>query len=173
MPVKFFRYLTGIGLCLALAGMMFSAGADPEAVRISQFSGKPVPRFESLRYTAVHGRQGPSLDHPILWRYERAGLPMLVIRETNGWRRVRDKDGDEVWMQARMLTADRQVITTVETVLYRKADEASAKRAMLKEGVIAALKTCEGAWCSIEADKLNGWVQRAALWGVETSTDGL
>lgn len=173
MPVKFFRYLTEIGLCIALAGLVSSAHADPEPVRISQFSGKPVPRFESLRYTAVNGRQGPSLDHPILWRYERAGLPMLVVRETNGWRRVRDKDGEEVWMQARMLSADRQVVTTLETVLYRRPDDTSTKKALLKPGVVAALKSCEGIWCEVEADKLSGWVQKVSLWGVETSTDGL
>ncbi len=94
--------------CFALFGSFslieVEARQSAETVKVSRFSGKPLPRFESLRYSAVHGRRGPDLDHPIVWRYEREGLPMLIVRETHGWRRVRDPDGDEVWMQARMLS---------------------------------------------------------------------
>ena len=75
-------------LCVALAGglgtLAGEARQDAQTLKISRFSGKPLPRFESLRYSAVHGRRGPHLDHPILWRYEREGLPMLVVRETHG-----------------------------------------------------------------------------------------
>ncbi|MEO0982249.1 MAG: hypothetical protein AAFX03_06315 [Pseudomonadota bacterium] len=44
-----------LGFAVALA-----ASAEPPQTKISVFSGKPVPRFESLRYSAVHGRAGPS-----------------------------------------------------------------------------------------------------------------
>ena len=50
--------------------MTVDARQSADTVKISRFSGKPLPRFESLRYSAVHGRQGPNLDHQILWRYE-------------------------------------------------------------------------------------------------------
>lgn len=173
MTAVFSRILISFALCVAVGSIAAQTHAEPETVLISQFSGKPVPRFESLRYTAVHGRQGPSLDHPILWRYEREGLPMLIVRETNGWRRVRDKDGDEVWMQARMLSADSKVVTTRETVLYRKPEAASDKRAMLKAGVIAELNECQGLWCSVKIDRQSGWVEKTALWGVETMAGGL
>ena len=60
-------------LCLILFGgvgmMTVEARQSAETVKISRFSGKALPRFESLRYSAVHGRQGPTLDHEILWRY--------------------------------------------------------------------------------------------------------
>ncbi|MEM9937662.1 MAG: SH3 domain-containing protein [Pseudomonadota bacterium] len=149
------------------------AVAEQEAQRVSQFSGKPVPRFESLRYSAVHGRQGPSLDHPILWRYERTGLPMLVVRETHGWRRVRDPDGDEVWMQARMLSPDPTAVLMGEAVMRRKPDVDAAGVAQLKPGVIVELEACEGAYCQVKADRLSGWIERGKLWGVETDSAGL
>lgn len=158
---------------LSLPVILPTGQAEPAAIQVSQFSGKPVPRFESLRYVAVHGRQGPSLDHPIIWRYERQGLPMLIVRETHGWRRVRDKDGDEVWIQARMLSADRKVVILQDITLYKKPDTASPGRAALKPGVIAELESCQINWCNIKVERRSGWVKRTALWGVETATGGV
>ena len=94
---------------------------QPPAIKISHFSGKPVPRFESLKFPAVHGRIGPSLDHPIAWKYEREGLPVLILKESKDWRFVRDPDGDEVWVHARMLSGARTVLIRRETELKRKA----------------------------------------------------
>lgn len=173
MTALFPRLLAILALAAAASGALVSAQTEPETVRVSQFSGKQVPRFESLRYSAVHGRQGPSLDHPILWRYEKAGLPMLVVRETHGWRRVRDKDGDEVWVQARMLSDTPTVAVIRDVVLYRKPDAASDPRAALKPGVVAELKRCDGSWCHIAIERQKGWVEKSALWGVETATGGL
>ena len=42
---------------------------------------------------------------------------MLVVLETHGLRRVRDSDGDEVWMQARKLSGDRTALVTIEVEL--------------------------------------------------------
>jgi len=173
MKAIFSRLLALCALGFANCSTLALMQADPEPVLVSQFSGKPVPRFESLRYSAVHGRQGPSLDHPILWRYERAGLPMLIIRETHGWRRVRDKDGDEVWVQARMLSSNQKAVITQDIILYKKPDEGSTARAQLKAGLIVDLDSCEALWCRVKAGRQAGWVQKIGLWGVETSTGGL
>lgn len=173
MRVEFFQFLAFATLGAFLVAPGAIAQSDTEAVQISAFSGKAVPRFESLRYSAVHGRQGPSLDHPILWRYEKEGLPMLIVRETNGWRRVRDIDGDEVWMQARMLSPARTVKTTTDITLYAKADSASRAKATLKQGVIAELGRCELSWCEVSVGRDKGWVEAIGLWGVEPETGGL
>ena len=84
-------------------------GIEP---RLSDFSGLPVPRYASLRFDEVNGRSGPSLDYPVKWTYERAGLPVVVIRESNEWRKVRDPMGDEVWVNASQLAEQRTAITT-------------------------------------------------------------
>lgn len=160
--------------CLILSGLQFAtASADPEAVKISQFSGKPVPRFESLRYSAVHGRKGPSTDYEIAWRYERQGLPVLIVKESQNWRQIRDADGDEVWVQARMLTESRHVLLLRKALLRKRGNELSRGIASVQSGVVAELETCEDGWCRIKADKFKGWVEQAALWGIETRTDGL
>lgn len=173
MTALFLRLLCFVGLFAVASGSYAMVQAEPDVVQVSQFSGKQVPRFESLRYSAVHGRQGPTLDHPIVWRYERAGLPMLVVRETHGWRRVRDQDGDEVWVQARMLSSNPTAIVIKATVLLRKPEADAEARAKLTSGVIVDLERCDGGWCYVKVARQKGWVDRNMLWGVETSTDGL
>ncbi len=173
MTALFARFL----LCLTLFGgvsmMTVEARQSAETVKISRFSGKPLPRFESLRYSAVHGRQGPNLDHEILWRYEREGLPMLVVRETHGWRRVRDPDGDEVWMQARMLSETRTTLVTRDIELKQKPSAEARAKAHLKAGVIAELTTCDAGWCKIKIGRQSGWLPQSELWGTEVATDDL
>lgn len=164
--------LFAVCLILNMSGFA-TAVAEPEPVRISQFSGKPVPRFESLRYSAVHGRRGPSKDHEIVWRYERQGMPVLVVKETRDWRQIRDADGDETWVQARMLNEGRNVVLLAKAIMRRKPNELSRGIASVQQGVVADLDTCEDGWCRIKTDGFRGWVSQSVLWGVETRTDGL
>ena len=171
--MKLLACLVATGCLILIASGFATASADPEPVRISQFSGKPVPRFESLRYSAVHGRRGPSKDHEIVWRYERQGMPVLVVKETRDWRRVRDADGDETWVQARMLSESRRVVLLAKAVMRKKPDELSRGIASIQKGVVAELDRCEDGWCRLKADGFRGWVDQAAIWGVETRTDGL
>ena len=161
-------------VCLILtASGIASAAPELEPVRISQFSGKPVPRFESLRYSAVHGRQGPSKDHEIVWRYERQGMPVLVVKETRDWRQIRDADGDETWVQARMLNENPHVLMLAKAVMRKRPNELSRGVASIQKDVVAALDRCEEGWCKIKTDGFKGWVKQTAIWGVETRTDGL
>ncbi|MEO0786030.1 MAG: SH3 domain-containing protein [Pseudomonadota bacterium] len=156
--------------CLVLCGSLLlgTAGAEKAAVTpvtVSHVSGKPVPRFEALRYAAVNGRTGPSQDHPIAWRYERAGLPVLVLKETQGWRFVRDPDGDEVWMHARTLTAtDMAMVREPLTLLASPAEGASAK-GRVEAGAIMSLGRCEDGFCHVSSGRRGGWAPIDALWG--------
>lgn len=100
-------------------------------------------------------------------------MPVLVIRETHGWRRVRDKDGDEVWVQARMLSDARTAMTTRETKLHRRADSDSDGRALISSGVIVEVETCENAWCRVQVSNRKGWIEEASLWGTRLGTDGV
>ena len=163
---------------LAFAVGQFSqAGAQETsaspAIKISQFSGKPVPRFESLRYPAVHGRVGPSLDHPIAWKYERKGLPVLILKESQDWRFVRDPDGDEVWVHARMLVTTRTVLVRRETEMKRKAEESASGMAVMQKGVVGELHACSAAWCQISAGRYKGYVPRQSVWGSYAEESGL
>ena len=161
-------------LCACVLTLCGTGSAEgPQEIRISHFSGQPVPRFETLRYAAANGRSGPSRDHKVVWRYERKGLPLLIIKESQNWRRVRDPDGDEVWVHSRMLTSADTVMLQTETPLRKKDDPASRIVAHLHRGVIADIEKCSAANCRIEAQNFKGWVDKAALWGLDVSEAGL
>lgn len=164
-------------LCLArpvLALILISACTfatkaygDTEAVEQSRFSGKAVPRYGTLRYDAVNGRQGPSLQHQILWRYEKAGLPVLVVRETHNWVRVRDAAGDEVWMQTRMVQDGRNLLIRSDALLKKDPTEDSLDQARLKQGLIVEYRGCEAGWCAVQIGRRAGYVPQSKVWGAD------
>jgi SH3-like domain-containing protein len=105
---------------LALAVLMAGPAAFAETqgeVMISRFSGKPVPRFETLKHERVNGRKGPSEDYKVQWEYARKGLPMLIVKESGDWRYARDPDGDEIWIKKTQLAAQQNALTTGDFVL--------------------------------------------------------
>ena len=162
---------------IILSGLLFAVASafaqSVTPVRVSKFSGKEVPRFETLKYNAVNGRAGPSRDHPILWRYERKGLPLLVIKESQTWRRVRDPSGAEVWVHAHMLEPDTKAMVQTDTVMHHAPDAESEEIARIEATVLVELGKCADNWCRIEAGNYKGFVLVTALWGVTTSEAAL
>ena len=138
--------------------------------RVSDFSGMPVPRYASLRHDKVNGRSGPSLDYPIRWTYQRSGLPVVIVRESQDWRKIRDPQGDEVWVNKSQLAAERTTITTDSGSIFREANSRSAYIARFQAGAVLALGDCQGAWCKVEAEGHKGYVRRTQLWGVDPLT---
>lgn len=162
-----------------LLALTVPAAAEPGAEpAFSRFSGKPVPRFETLRWAEVNGRVGPSLSYPIAWRYNRKGLPMLVVKESGEWRRVRDPAGDEVWVHERMLVSGPMAMVTETTLLIDAPGGDAASLAEIGEGVLVEVERCDGAHCRVRAGNHRGWIARATLWGtvppeqLQTTTNG-
>jgi SH3-like domain-containing protein len=152
----------------ALAPGSFKAyAAEGVEVRVSDFSGLPVPRYSSLRYDEVNGRAGPSRDYPVQWTYERAGLPVIIVRESQDWRKIRDPMGDEVWVNKSQLAGERTVITVEASAIRRAADSKSEHVARFEAGAILQLAECRSAWCRVEAEGRKGWVLRSELWGAD------
>lgn len=135
--------------------------------RVSDFSGETVPRYASLRYDTVNGRAGPSTDYPVRWNYERAGLPVIVIRESKDWRMIRDPMGDEVWINQSQLAPRRTAITTDTGLMYREPRTDAGRMARFVAGAVVQLGDCGNLWCRVEADGRKGWVQRGHLWGAD------
>src|SRR5262249_28607550 len=67
---------------LAFTGSLQAYAGSGGDVRISDFSGLPVPRYASLKSEKVNGRSGPSTDYPVEWTYQRLGLPVVIVRES-------------------------------------------------------------------------------------------
>ncbi len=131
-------------------------------------SGFKVPRYVSLKYGAVNGRSGPSQNHPVMWRYSRSGLPVIIVAETEFWRKVRDQNGDESWMHKRTLDGRRTVIALQEIMLRAKPRESASARAIAAKDSLFTLEACELGWCKVKADTGHqGYVPQKMIWGAQ------
>ncbi len=122
-------------------------------------------RFMSLKVGGVEGRSGPGDQHRVAWMYERAGLPVMLLAEQGDWRRVRDPDGDEVWVLAASLETRRTVYVREQTTLRRSARSGGQAVAYLMPGVVASITRCDGEWRLVAVGGRIGWVHNSSLWG--------
>lgn len=135
-------------------------------------SGLPVPRFASLKNQRVNVRRGPSQDHPVAWQFQRAGLPVEIIRESENWRMIRDSEGEEGWVFHSLLSGRRTAMVAPwdrEEALRSLRNEPSAGAdtlARVEPQVLVAIERCDGLWCRIEASGYRGWMEQTELWGV-------
>lgn len=133
-------------------------------------SGFKVPRYVSLKVGKANGRIGPSLNHPVAWQYRRRGLPLIVVAETERWRKVRDIDGDESWIYAPALSGERHAIALSDTALHSRAALDSRIKAVAATGALLKIEDCVSTqWCKFKSsDGLSGWAQPDTLWGAGT-----
>jgi SH3-like domain-containing protein len=160
-----------------------SHAADPprkDVAKPETGSGLPLPRFVSLKADKVHVRQGPGTDHKIAWVFQQAGLPVEVIQEFETWRRVRDSEGATGWVFHAMLSGRRTVLIlpwevkggetkdgkTAQAELRAGSSASSGVVAVVEAGVLANVRTCDGAWCEVVAGQHAGHIEQKKLWGV-------
>src|SRR6478736_2608538 len=144
-------------LCAVLLLVAFPARAQDRA----------VPYWASLRVDQVNLRVGPSESYPVDWVYHRAGLPVKVVRLYQGWRRVRDQDGAEGWIVARLLNPERSAVVVGKGLAAMRAegDGGAALRWKLEPGVVGKLGDCDAGWCEFDVRGRKGWVEQQRLWG--------
>lgn len=139
------------------------AAQDPDEGR----SGLPVPRFVTLGAGEARMRAGPGRDYPVKWLYVRRTLPMEVVDEWGIYRKVRDPEGEEGWMNQALLSGERYGMIVGKVANVRARPEVAAPLVWRAEpGVIARVQVCSAGWCRIQADGRAGYVQALDLWGV-------
>jgi SH3-like domain-containing protein len=166
-------------LLLAEAGTAAAQGAAAAPAPGVGASGLPIPRFVSLKADRVNLRTGPGTDYPTSWVYRRAGLPLEVLSEFEGWRQVRDSEGATGWVVQSLLSGRRTALVTpwdlkglksgktAPQAAVRSSDsESSRALAMIEPGVIANVHSCDGRWCSVTIDRYRGYMLQKQLWGV-------
>jgi SH3-like domain-containing protein len=129
---------------------------------------KQTPHFAALRADKVALRSGPSTDYPIEWVFVRKNLPVEILTAFDIWRKIRDFEGTEGWVQQGLLTGRRSVLVT-GTVRDLRSDPAPEAKivARLQPGVIASLSRCDPGWCEVKIKGYRGWLKRDAIWGLE------
>ncbi|RLP27934.1 SH3 domain-containing protein [Mesorhizobium sp. YM1C-6-2] len=167
--------LAGLAL-LSLTFPAFDASAAPaeqsaEGTRIGP-SGLPLPRFVSLKSGRVNSRIGPGVNYAVDWLYLKSGLPMEIIQEYDNWRRVRDPDGAEGWVNQSLLSGRRTAIAAPwqkgkEARLDLRSDPNSKARtlAVIEPGAIGSIRSCNGEWCQMTFGSYTGWISQSLVWG--------
>lgn len=134
-----------------------------------------MPRFASLKSDRVHLRQGPGTDHKVLWIYNRAGTPVEITKDFEGWRQVRDSEGVTGWVSQSLVSGRRTALVlpweakaaTPPQVALRSDDrESAAPVVMVEAGVIANVRTCDTRWCYVSVGDYRGYIEQKKLWGV-------
>ncbi|MCW2273100.1 SH3-like domain-containing protein [Rhodoblastus acidophilus] len=156
---------------IALVALVLGGPAQAQQAKGS-VTGLPLPRYVSLKSSAVNLREGPSKDHATKWIYQRAGLPVEIIAEFATWRRIRDSEGSDGWVLHSLLSGKRTALVqpwkkdAPPLPLRAKPDKEAAITAKLSPGVVANVKKCDEGWCRVLGPGFDGYIQQNDLWGV-------
>lgn len=157
-------------LAITMLALLFPAlpVAAQQDLTLGRSTGLPVPRFVSVdpNQIKVNVRFGPGQQYPINWVFTRPGVPLEVIAEFDNWRKIKDYEGAEGWISARLLTGRRTIMIQGATRdLRRKANNQARILLYAEPGVIGRLLSCRDSWCRVEIEGQRGWLQRGEFWG--------
>jgi SH3-like domain-containing protein len=158
--------LTGLYAILGIIALIFTAPALAQEPQKGPVSNLPLPRYVSLKSDRVNVREGPSKEHPTVWIYQRAGLPVEITAEFETWRKIRDSEGSEGWVLHSLLSGRRTALVAKKEPQMLYAADHTSPVAKLGPGVIATLRGCDGKWCRLAGKEFDGYMQQENLWGV-------
>ena len=139
----------------------------PRDPQVGPVTGRPLPRFVSLKSKEANARRGPGLANRIDWKFTRPGMPLLVTAEYEHWLKVEDADGLGGWVNYTFLTGTRSVLVTEDMAEFRAKPEPQADLVFQAEiGVIGRIESCGVEWCEVTVEHETGWVVKTAVWGV-------
>lgn len=147
----------GLALWLATAALVTPLHAQD----------KTLPYWAALRYDTVNMRAGPSNEYPVIWVYQRKGMPVKVVRIREGWRLVEDHEGTQGWISASQLDLVRAglVIGSGLAAVRAEPSDVAGIKWRAQPGVVARIKPCRAGWCDVDIDGRKGWISAARLWG--------
>lgn len=113
-------------------------------------------------------RTGPGQQFPASWLYQRAGLPVKIIKVYPNWRKIEDPDGIQGWMQVNLLSEDRTALVKGEVRPLRERPEGDARLLWRAEpGVVGRISDCARGWCKFDVLGRIGYIETAHIWGAD------
>ncbi len=93
---------------------------------------------------------------------------MQVLAEYDVWRRVRDLDGEIGWIHVSLLNNERGAVVIGNGYAELRADEDENAPiiAQVEAGVVGRVESCGPNSCRLDFSELEGWIDRARIWGV-------
>jgi len=178
LMISRFRRRAALGLVLSLLAMALPATHTVAAA--VDVDGLPLPRFASTRSPPINVRVGPGQKYDLAWTYNRAGMPVEITAEFDIWRKIRDFDGSEGWVQQNLLSGSRTGLVApwkkdATFPLLAGTSPNANVRAYLSAGIKVDIRRCDGSWCQVDATSqdgtnrgptYSGYLAQADIWGV-------
>ena len=122
--------------------------------------------FLTLRNDKVNLRLGPSFDYPIKIIYKKKYLPIAIKDKSYNFRKIQDHENNSGWIHISQLSKRKAGITTVNTLLYKKATIFSKPLANVEKGRLVLVSKCKNDWCKVKIEKFSGWIKKSRIWGI-------
>ena len=112
-------------------------------------------------------RNGPGLNHLLLYKILVKGYPLKEISEFNNWKKVQDFSGRVGWISKSQLSRQKYIITVLsDQYLYKFPSNNSKKIAIVKkESLLKIIRETEG-WLLLESNGVKGWITKTGVWGL-------
>ena len=115
----------------------------------------------------MFSRWNASFEAPIRYVYHKKGLPVLIIRKKDNWRRVRDVYGDESWIHRSMISNKKTFINRKEQNLIKYVENKNSIIAITNSGVVGRILKCNENYCKVKIKGFKGWLKKEFLWGIK------
>lgn len=124
--------------------------------------------FFSTKFNEVNVRNGPGLNHLLIYKILVKGYPLKEISDFDNWKKIQDFSGRVGWISESQLTSQRYIITIVpDQYLFKFPTNNSKKIAFVqKESILKIVKENEG-WLLLESDGVKGWISKKSVWGLK------
>ncbi len=127
------------------------------------------PHYVSQRVSKASLREGPGYAYRILWVYRHQGYPFRESARYDVWRRVTAADGTVGWINGQLLSDARTVLVTGKSraEIRRSAEPNSRVVGLADPDAVLGLKSCGPEFCRVRAGRVDGWISRTRIWGVD------
>jgi len=138
---------------------------------IGLYSSPAWAEMVSINGDDVNMRSGPGTKYKVLWELG-DGFPLMVLKRTGKWIRVRDFEGTIGWVHRDVVNKSAYMIIKVHKNSKKRINVRSGPgtkyRIVAKAYYGAVFKTLKqkNGWVNVQHKKgVTGWVKRSLLWG--------
>ena len=122
--------------------------------------------FLTLRNDKVNLRQGPSFEYPIKLYYKKKFLPVLILDQSDNFRKIRDHENNTGWIHISQLSKKKAALTVEDNqIVFSKPSIYSKPHVILKKGKLCKINKCLDEWCKIQVNDYKGWIKKESLLG--------
>ncbi len=135
-------------------------------ITITDKSSASKTKFYSTKFNEANIRNGPGLNHLLIYKILVKGYPLKRISAFENWTKIEDFEGRTGWISNSQLSKDKFVISTSKKKYLHKFPEVHSKRvAIVKEKSILRILKNRKRWILVEANNVQGWIKKKHLWG--------